>query len=299
MKRIYTFLLAISLCFFFQCQLPTSEFQQTRESILIPKKTYYTSGELKTEFFINQDSLKEGRYQEFLPDGKLVRIIEYEEGRPHGDYITFHLTGGTSSQHHYQYGLPEGPYFWYYPNSQIRQQGIKVNGHDHGHAKSFFENGALKSLINYHMGEKYQTSLWYFPNGQLQRFAFYGRLGQKCFQIDWNKNGEIQYLMGKPIADLQVKTDDFKRQVRLGFIPACPPQSECTVSFWKEVGKRSQKLELRQNEATYNWSEQIVDAQPFFYKIQVEVELPGQNAPQIYQQKIRVLPYEKMEYTLF
>lgn len=262
------------------------------------QRSYYSTGELRREFYLDEDSLMTKIYREYTPDGKMNRAIEYLTGRPHGAYVTFYPSGDTASLHYYRHGLPEGPFYWRYPNGMIRREGDKRNGHDHGLVREWYGNGAPKSVINYHYGKKYQGSYWYFPDGGIRRFAYFGRLGQNCFQINFDGEGAVKKMEGQPIADLKLAADDFKRQFSLVFVSACPSESDCKFSLWKEIDGNKQKLKIRQEENAYHWSEPILGMHTFYYEIQATFTLAGQDSVRFFRQRIKISPGKKIDYAI-
>lgn len=298
MRYFLFFLLAAYLCCVYQCQQANPKPDVEDQAVLNEQKTYYSSGELKSKGYINEDSLREGRYQEYLPDGQLVRSIEYLDGRPHGSYVTFSAAGDTVSVHTYQEGLPKGAFRWYRANGQLQQEGEKVKGHTHGLARAFYENGGLQSLINYRLGQKYEWGHWFYPDGTPQRLTYFGNVGQECFQIDFTAQGGIKNITGNPIADLAVEANNFKGRIQLEFTAACPPESQYSVSLRKELGTRFQKLALRQNGHSFSWSERVTAPLPYSYAIIVSLRLPEQDSTFLYKQQIQVFPGKKIEYAI-
>lgn len=299
MKYVQCLLLMIYLFPIYQCQSPSSVPLSSTKNTLITQKTYYSSGELKSEGFINEDSLREGTYQEYLPDGQLVRSIEYLDGRPHGRYVTFSNTGDTVSVHDYQEGLPVGRFRWYRPNGQLQQEGEKVRDHTEGIARAYYEDGTLQSLLNYRRGQKYKEGQWYFPDGTLQRWAYFGSVGQECFRLDFTENGAIKSSAGSPIADLTVEANDFKGQVKLEFVAACPAESQYSVSLRKELGNKFKTLVLRQSGDSFSWTESVKETLPYSFAIHLSLRLPGEDSAQLFKQRIRVQPGKKIEYAIF
>lgn len=291
-------LLIIYLFPIYQCQSPSAVPLPSAKKALVIQKTYYSSGELKSEGFINEDSLREGTYQEYLPDGQLVRSIEYLDGRPHGRYVTFSNTGDTVSVHDYQAGLPVGRFRWYRPNGQLQQEGEKVEGHTEGIARAYYEDGTLQSLINYRRGQKYKDGQWYYPSGRLQRWAYFGSIGQECFRLNFTDQGTIHSSMGSPIADLNVEANDFKGRIQLTFVVASPPESQYTVSLRKELGKKFKILTLRQSEHSFSWTEAVNEPLPYSYAIHLSLRAAGEDSARLFKQRIKVLPGKKIEYAI-
>jgi|MDSW01.2.fsa_nt_gb hypothetical protein len=102
----------------------------------------------------NANEERHGLYEEYYPDGQIMRRSMFEHGQLHGDIME------------------------YYPNGQIMRTGTFEHGKRHGEFIRYYNDGGLMQVSNFQNGEPHGILLRYDHNGnRVQKNMFdQGRL---------------------------------------------------------------------------------------------------------------------------
>src|SRR5690606_13889244 len=195
-------------------------------AVLIPQQRFYRSGQLMASFSITPDSLLYGPYDEYDTSGRLLRWMHYKNGRQHGLYESYYISGQLASRHVFVDGQAHGPYSWYFENGQLMQQGRQVSGLAEGMVESYNVDGGLQSRRNYVRDRPVGPALEYYPEGQLRTFSGYDRLGQRRFYLGYDENGAVEETFGRPFLDLEASLNRYNGTFSLAFDLALPPEVE-------------------------------------------------------------------------
>lgn len=167
------------------------------------KTQYYGDGKVKAEgSFSNNDSLKQGPWRYYYPNGVLNQEGNYFYNKQHGKWITydlngkpqkeeyflkgvqqsqieFHKNGKVAKRFGFENGIYNGTFSGFYENGAIAQTGYYKIGMPDSVWVSFYENGIVKTTENYKKGKL---------NGSYSTFLQDGKLENEIFYID----GEAQ-----------------------------------------------------------------------------------------------------------
>lgn len=131
-------------------------------------QVFFESGKLMAEGkYVNQQKDSTWRYYS-EPDGGLLSVEEYHEGKLHGEVRNyFAQTGKLAERAHYQNGLREGPWEKFFPNGQPMVQGHYTHDLLDGELTIYYPDGTVQTAGQYDMGQ--QSGEWkhYDENGNL------------------------------------------------------------------------------------------------------------------------------------
>lgn len=116
---------------------------------------------------------KEGLFQRFNADGKLIEEANYSDNKLHGTRILFFDNGDTSSIETLVNGLYEGPYRLYHDNGTLAQDGNYTNNEMTGSWNGYYKNGQLKEVVQFEANAENGPFIEYHENGQLKAEGSY------------------------------------------------------------------------------------------------------------------------------
>ena len=143
-----------------------------------------------------KDFAKEGLYQKFHPDGKVVlKEAHYINDTLDGECKYFRPTGGLESIEHYVHGVLDGKYETYYENKQLQIEQTYVNGALQGLSTAYYPNGKVKEKVMLRDNDENGPFTEYYENGQLKAEGQYtpgedGPLEQGELK-EYNEQGEL------------------------------------------------------------------------------------------------------------
>ena len=145
MKKLYLSLAALILLSFTACSSPGLSGKKV-------KKEYFTNGQIRTEFIMDDNTEKNGLFKRYGYDGKLtskvyirngvkdgietwydnqnreIRKVPYINGRIHGTLTELYENGETMVTIPYQYGIRHGDAFAYNKDGSVHKKVTYQNG---------------------------------------------------------------------------------------------------------------------------------------------------------------------------
>ena len=112
------------------------------------RRTYYESGELKTESPYENDK-KEGMARVYYKNGKLKQEDPYKNDKLEGMARAYYESGGLKAEATYKNGKYEGMARVYYKNGNLWKERPYENGKLEGMEKVYSESGRLWGRIVY------------------------------------------------------------------------------------------------------------------------------------------------------
>ncbi len=137
MKALSFFPVLFSLLFFTACEGPSLGGKV--------EKTYFTGGEIKSEFIMSDSTRQNGQLKKYGYDGHLTSVVDIQNGVKNGMEVMYDSYGRVIS---------ETPY---------------VSGRIHGTKKDLYPNGDVLGTIPYNYGMKEGTAYAYNKNGSVYR----------------------------------------------------------------------------------------------------------------------------------
>jgi antitoxin component YwqK of YwqJK toxin-antitoxin module len=137
---------------------------------------FSADGRLLSEAHYLADSLH-GEQRYFYPNGTTEIVERYQQGRLHGKFQSFYETGSLKIEQDFVNGRLEGLSIKYYPNGQIEEKVAMRNNMEDGPFVEYYENGKLKTEGRYAPDEDSGEGLEdgelreYDENGEIIRIA--------------------------------------------------------------------------------------------------------------------------------
>ena len=170
-------------------------------------KTYYTTGELASKYFIdkNDSTQLEGIYTEYYRNGNIKEETEYQKGVIHGSRTLFYEDGGKMIKEHYVAGDFHGDYYAYYPSGNNQTTGKYdkniMSGIWHFHYDT--AGSPIKESVTFVDNVENGPFIEYYKDGQVAATGNYLNELEHGLTIVYAKNGDtlkrIEYDNGRPI----------------------------------------------------------------------------------------------------
>ena len=129
-------------------------------------KTYYESGELKSEKPYQNNS-ETGIEKEYYKSGNLSREVNWKDGKI---LLTkeYFESGKVKAEFNYKDGGLNGMSKTYYENGKIKSENNFRNGKGEGLHKYYYESGKLEGEFNFKDGKQHGLVKAYYENGKLR-----------------------------------------------------------------------------------------------------------------------------------
>ncbi len=185
MRQFIFFFILIST--FWSCSdLETIEVKDENDKVVLESYTRRKS-----------DFAKHGTYQRFSADGKLEERSEYVENVLHGKQEFFYPNGKVLEMVHYKNGKHDGVYKAFFENGKVDQEATYVDGALNGEFKAYYPSGQLKEVLIYKNNEEFGPFTEYHENGKLKTEGSYNgadpdtNIGLEHGELKkYDKNGE-------------------------------------------------------------------------------------------------------------
>lgn len=129
-------------------------------------------GKLLEEAHYVADSL-EGERKYFFPNGTIESIERYQKGQIHGKYQTFYENGQLKIEQEFLNGALSGLSLRYYPNGTIQEKVTLKDNVENGPFSEYHENGNLKTEGIYAPNEDGDEGL---EQGELKEYDSTGQV---------------------------------------------------------------------------------------------------------------------------
>ncbi len=153
---------------------------------------YHTENGLKLMETEYKNGARSGIHIEWkvLQFGKTCKILvcKYLDGKLHGGYRSYYLSGRTETQCTYKHGNLEGPFRKYYPNNKIKVFCFYVDGALHGVYREWAEQNTMHQILHYNLGIKHGISEKYYTSGNIYKRTTY-KNGNKMIKSVFNEDG--------------------------------------------------------------------------------------------------------------
>ncbi|GIT98792.1 toxin-antitoxin system YwqK family antitoxin [Sulfurovum sp. TSL1] len=142
MKKLSFFLTIFALLLLNGCQGPGLSGGKVQ-------KEYYTGGQIRSEFIMNDNTGQNGVRKEYGYDGHVLAVIPIRNGVPHGLATGYDPKGRVLSKVNYINGKKDGLYEAYYPNGDVMVSYTYVNGVKEGPAQTYSKDGSIYRRVIY------------------------------------------------------------------------------------------------------------------------------------------------------
>jgi antitoxin component YwqK of YwqJK toxin-antitoxin module len=185
------------------------------------KKTFHPEGGIMIEQVFVNDSVADGYFKQYFPNGRIELQANYKDGFKDGEQISFYESGKQEST---------VPF---------------VHGNKNGLAKWFYESGVLKTKLGYFKDKVAGEMYNYYPNGELQRYVCLDFDEQVRFEMKYSENGNVLSRLGEGLiyANADELNLDIGDTLKLFALVATPPDCTYRMEITTDV-KSSEKLEV-------------------------------------------------------
>lgn len=209
-------------------------------------QSFYEDGARKGEIDYKDDY---GRYTEYYHSGKVyaegpksgVRNVghwrfydettgmlqlegDYENGKKHGEWITYYNSGKVAVRGSYDQDVPVGKWEYYFEDGTISSAGEYLGGQKNGYWSSFSADGKLLSEITYDKGA-----------GEYREYYASGKLKSRGTMKDDKREGKWEYFYedGKKEGECEFQNG---RGTYFGYYPDGSLQTRGEIDGDKKIG---------------------------------------------------------------
>lgn len=108
------------------------------------EKKYYSTGELKSEYYLNDNGKKEGGFVEYFKDGTIKEEYNFVDGQAEGTGKGYYPSGNLKIEAHFNNNLKNGNYKDYYEDGNLKSVQNFKDDLLHGNLQFYYENGGIK-----------------------------------------------------------------------------------------------------------------------------------------------------------
>lgn len=155
---------------------------------------YYSSGEIKQEYYVNSEGVADGRLTEYFEGGSISSLVDFKDGKQHGWSQFFHKNGTMRKKTYFENGVQQdtlltfyndgdvetafsirdgkkhGNYVYYFENSKKKEEGIYQNDRLEGEVVSYNNRGQVAARGYYDSGDRY--ALIRYSDGEQEYISF-------------------------------------------------------------------------------------------------------------------------------
>ncbi|MEA2047617.1 MAG: hypothetical protein U9O64_04130 [Campylobacterota bacterium] len=113
------------------------------------KKEYFTGGQLRSEFIMDDDTEQNGVLKRYGYDGHLTSTATIKNGVQDGLETGYDSKGRVLWRQYYVNGRQEGIQKAYYPNGDLMVTYTYQNGVKHGVAQTYHKDGTVDKKVVY------------------------------------------------------------------------------------------------------------------------------------------------------
>lgn len=117
------------------------------------KKEYFTGGQLRSEFIMDDKSGQNGLLKKYGYSGHITSTAQIRNGVPHGTETGYDEKGRVLWKLNYINGKQEGIQKAYYPNGDLMVTYTYENGIKHGPAQTYSKDGSIHRRVIYSYGK--------------------------------------------------------------------------------------------------------------------------------------------------
>lgn len=141
------------------------------------------------------DFAKEGLYQRFDAQGKLVEEATYANDSLHGERKLFYPNGKLDVLETYRNGVFHGAYRKYYDNGTLQVEQTFDNGAMQGLSIRYYKNGVVAEKVTIVNNEENGPFTEYYENGKIMTEGSYqtydGEPAEEGELKEYDENGEL------------------------------------------------------------------------------------------------------------
>jgi antitoxin component YwqK of YwqJK toxin-antitoxin module len=113
------------------------------------KKEYFTGGQIRTEFIMDDDTGQNGLLKKYGYNGNVTSTVTIRNGVKHGTETGFDTKGRLLWKQNFVNGKQDGQQYAYYPNGDVMVSYTYVNGIKEGPAQTYNKDGSVHKRVLY------------------------------------------------------------------------------------------------------------------------------------------------------
>jgi antitoxin component YwqK of YwqJK toxin-antitoxin module len=133
---------------------------------------------------VAQDTVMQGPYKRFYPNGRLEAQTRYTDGKRDSVYVEFHANRGRRLEATYVAGVRQGPFKTYYPDGKVAQVGTFLDDEPNGPLTTYYQTGEIKLQTTLVKGQ---------PNGAVRELYASGQAAAEVTYANGQPNGAVKF----------------------------------------------------------------------------------------------------------
>jgi len=117
------------------------------------KKEYFTGGQIRTEFIMDDDTERNGLLKRYGYNGHVTSTVPIRNGVKHGIETGFDDKKRIIWKLSFVNGKQQGTQYAYYPNGDVMVSYTYANGRKHGLAQTYNKDGSVNKRVMYRHGK--------------------------------------------------------------------------------------------------------------------------------------------------
>jgi antitoxin component YwqK of YwqJK toxin-antitoxin module len=113
------------------------------------KKEYFTGGQVRTEFIMDDETEQNGLLKKYGYNGNVTSTVTIRNGVKHGTETGFDARGRVLWKQNFVNGKQDGQQYAYYPNGDVMVSYTYVNGVKEGPAQTYNKDGSVYKRVLY------------------------------------------------------------------------------------------------------------------------------------------------------
>ncbi len=131
-------------------------------------------GVVTERYFVGkEDSLRQGKYETFDQEGKLIETANYQDDYLEGTRTLYYPDGAKQYEETHRAGKFDGPYRAFYPDGQLQLEGQYTDGSGDGTWTGYYPDGAKKEEVTMADNTSDGPFKEWHPNGMLKAEGVY------------------------------------------------------------------------------------------------------------------------------
>ncbi len=151
-----------------------------------------SGGVFREEYYVINDTIKDGKYLRFFVGGKLSDSCNYKMGKLDGIRKLYSDDGNLEIVETYKNGKLNGDYIVYYPNGKVKIKQKFVDNKIQGISYKYFLNGNMQEEVTMKNGMENGAFKEYYDNGNLHWKGFFVEgPNEQDTLYEYSKNGDL------------------------------------------------------------------------------------------------------------
>ncbi len=167
--------------------LSSCEFNDHRKVVVNDPSGYY-----RDEYYVVNDSIKDGQFLRFFSDGKLSDSCGYKMGKLEGIKKLYSSKGNLQTLETYKNGKLNGDYIVYYPDGNVKIKQKFIDDRLEDISYRYYPNGKIQEEVTMKNGLENGAFKEYYPSGVLHwKGLFVDGANEQDTLYEYDKNGEL------------------------------------------------------------------------------------------------------------